>query len=980
MLVLACVAGALSLPARSASRPAPRVTLGPVSRPAAVRGTVQGQPGVTYRVETSARLGGGGAWDALTNVTLAGTAGAWEDALLPGPARFYRAAALPVADGVAGMKVVEGQGAALSGGDGAVLYLPPRTDGGECSVTFRRTTGASGEVTNGLVSVSAEYEIRLASHTNLTGKVYLSMPLDPGFAPAVTSLAELKARLVPEFYDRVAGVWRRAGTVWAYDPANRLVTFDVDLGHLAVLPASGAQLAGFKPAYDPTEWEIVAGLSARQRWRQFAAGGLLDEFPAAIHYFDPVPPQLNSVPEDTVWTRHSDGPLTGHPNYVLDLWDSAYRAFGGLYRAADSRGNLVFGDAAELTVPIFVMDLGAFDGGSPVGGPVLLTNSRINNWPDLRTTVAHELVHYLQGQKYSSFEAGNRWFIEATAQYYASVVAGYDAGDPMATRPLPTEERTLLFSGTGNAYLASYLTVPIFTADDASHYAMGHFLGFLERRFPGIVGDVLNRRGTWLISSGKDLDYLESALKERQAAAGNTVGAQLADYIHEIVRLEVEVGAETAFANAVKEALTTATQRNVLSPSAGPTDRTFGDRRPYKMQLGALPPLSARRVAFLPAQLKRDALLVVAVPYKLAPDSDLESMAYAHAVVAPTRNHYPGRPLDFGRPFPYSSPLAVTNFGPNTGGGTLLFEHVIVNRSDKLTSYFQVDYYALERPAVLSVQASSKVGLGEVTWSTEGVGTPGGIPAELIDGYDVYLTDGTLLSPRVKLPSTPGATLSISSLLLKPARHTVSNVVVVLLDKYQNAWPQNWYAALPHLTSEKPFTAAVTNSYFDGSCTLSVTAPGRLTHPENGSSTFSTNSYSRYLEIAVTRIKDTNNVELSFAPVFNQVLNTPQGTVPANGNATWRTDVRPSEFWMTTTSNPRLLIGSEARALGDTTVVVTNKQYFNQIISVGLDYVHTYNVLQSVVLNGVKTVTTNVISTNRGVAPFPFLKLTVNDY
>ncbi len=91
-----------------------------------------------------------------------------------------------------------------------------------------------------------------------------------------------------------------------------------------------------------------------------------------------------------------------------------------------------------------------------------ISNSRIEGLEDLKGVAAHELVHVLQGQYYFGGTAGNviglfsgnRWFIEAAANYYAALAVGMDSAAFM---------RFIAKDG-----YATYLSQPITIEDDNS--------------------------------------------------------------------------------------------------------------------------------------------------------------------------------------------------------------------------------------------------------------------------------------------------------------------------------------------------------------------------------------------------------------------------------------------------------------------------------------------------------------------------------
>ncbi|MCX5905541.1 MAG: hypothetical protein NTV89_19190, partial [Proteobacteria bacterium] len=688
----------------------------------------------------------------------------------------------------AGTTISPANGGTVSASDGASVSLAPDFGSSDITVSFSKLADASGATVDDRKLISAQYSLQIAGAETISGNINLSIPVDKKLLPSGATSQQAKSCLRPEISDTGGSTWTPAGTMITYDEGKGVVTFDVSSLYSAVSASSSMKRAprGIKAqAFDFRKVSLI-----ELSWRMFNATMTENNPPFKIYYYPPEPKNENSIP--TAWQKHTTG--TGY-NFIVDLYNTAQTETAGLNAIRNSSNKAIIGDQQARDIEIYVVNTGDSSGVTPLGGPVVLSNTDFlqgvdaDNWTAMRTTTAHELVHFFQGPIYGTYESNNRWFIEATAQYYAARVAGFDAANPGNPVPVSDYEKQGLYGGeskddAGNykyEYLADYLTVSITDKNNQSYYALGHFLEYLEKRFSQpIVADVLSER-----TSDDDLENLNSVLK---TSLDMSVGDALVNYI---ANLMVDPELLGNFNRAIKDKMAEHASGYLTTAEGQPTTPWFMDKFTFKRLKKPLSLLSAVYSGFLSEKLSRDCLLVIdshdiAQMWK----GNMKSFVYAFGGSNTTKAAYSGNnPIDNGIEFPFTNTVNVPNFGGTKTGSKKLVEHMIINYDQEGTKPLNMCYYILMRPKITQVGQGSSNGM--IVWDTDGIGTKGGIPADYIKGYDVFDKGGKKLNDKIiPLPSAAGSGQSFENAAIDPIKQTAADFTVVIEDKYGNRWPE----------------------------------------------------------------------------------------------------------------------------------------------------------------------------------------------
>jgi hypothetical protein len=668
--------------------------------------------------------------------------------------------------GLSGTTISPDTGGTVTTGDGASVSFPPQFGRADVTLKFTKVSDASGEVVDDMKTISGEYNLKIVGAESVESNFYVSIPVVESLLPQDVDSQKFKACLRPEFYDNENKIWKPLGSMIKYDDTTPKVSFDVSL-HQIISESTSSMAKNNNNANVPL-WEPgFSGIPLRIR---YVMSWLRDNPdcsspPYYIYYIGPDPKNEHSIPDNTKWWLHRGGFFC--PNYTSDmLW--AFITYGAaLADIKDSVGKYVFGDAPAKDIYAYVCNIGEA-GMSPIGGPVLIS-SKLENWPDMRGTVAHELVHFFQGQKYSTWTYSNKWFSEATAQYYSAKVASEN-----------DEEKKLIYGGNGGSYFTDYLSVPIYTDGETSMYALGHFLECLENKSGApLVADVLNNR-----SSSDDLENLEAVLKKYYGSIGEALDAYLRDLLRDPESM-------SGINKLIKEKMDIHAATNYLYTSTGTKDSStlFTDELTYKVLVKILNPLTGVYISFGPhPKLTRDALLVLEVVTLVG--SDQSSYLFAFKGDNKTKSSYENNdPVDRGMVFPYPKPITIKNFNGTGEDSKKLVEHLIFNKSKKEDRAVGVTYYILERPKITQVGQGTTGGI--IVWETKGIGTKGGIPVDYIKGYDVYDKSGKKLNNvMIGLPATAGSDQSFESPEIDPTKTGPNDYTVVIVDKYGNSWPE----------------------------------------------------------------------------------------------------------------------------------------------------------------------------------------------
>ncbi|MBI3894050.1 MAG: hypothetical protein HY303_21230, partial [Candidatus Wallbacteria bacterium] len=333
-------------------------------------------------------------------------------------------------------RIEAGAAATLATTDHAGVVLPSGLTTSAVTVSFTRTTPLTSGGDTARPPVSSEYLLTVRGIGPVHGSYLQSIPLRDDLLPAGWN----QERLQPERWDDSTHKWVRTGELLSYNPSTRTLSF-FDSFHAASVSTS--------PVSTGTGKGTAIGLGGSDegfdnyasRIRITHLGGL-EAFHGprfTIWYYPPDSGHQGSVPGD--WTSASGLQYTTDaPQYVQDLnlaLDSAYDGLQDLWYACPGTGydmHKVF-DAMRFPQNVYVLDLGGGSGDSRIGGPVGISNQGIADWSYMRAVAGHELVHALQGKYYWFYGSSggadqnswaitqalrpNRWFIEATAEYFS---------------------------------------------------------------------------------------------------------------------------------------------------------------------------------------------------------------------------------------------------------------------------------------------------------------------------------------------------------------------------------------------------------------------------------------------------------------------------------------------------------------------------------------------------------------------------------
>jgi len=678
--------------------------------------------------------------------------------------------------------VTPSTGASITGQDGSQVTFPSGFASSSVDVSWSLTTECDGASDGDYKTVSGSYNLKLSNEDAVTKAATITLPLDTDALPS-TDAGQIKANMVVEYLDPDTGLWKTFEQIAAYDASSTSVSVSVPVPQLVGGNAlAAARRSGRLPEkewWKPIDWD-VNGLSARIRYRMGNASGQYDGpgSGARLKYYPPTPANDNSILDNTAWAEKSfvtDPYKASSPyNYINDLAEAYHLIEERLDAVRDFDGNAIL-DAPTMYL-VYVLDIGEDNGQSPLGGPILLSNKQITNWLDMRSTAAHEYVHLLQGTNlgYGTLESfGDRWFIEAMAQYYSALCLG------------TTDATALNKHFTDGASTLYYLSEPITYDDTSSFYSLGHFLYWLANKQydEAFVADLVSKRPT-----NNSLSNMMTLV----TAEGDTLVNVYAEYVEWLLTDPDDANESIATASIKVDMFKHNLQRKALYGDATnyydvDTEQSVAGllsrSSPYKLLKKSISPMATTYVNFKAQKNDPDGLLVVR---DLGSSSGswkswlLASDAYN---MLATSDYDAAKQMDEGKAFPWSAPMTLDSFGGDTASYHGV-ENVIINKASPdawLSSTAWVEYYVLFRPTIELVEA------GKITWGTAGVAKNKGIPAERIEGYDVYTKEGTKLNSTPIVPTTDySSSFSDSSIL---AGDTSDDYVVVLVDTLGNQWP-----------------------------------------------------------------------------------------------------------------------------------------------------------------------------------------------
>lgn len=555
-------------------------------------------------------------------------------------------------------------GGAVTLSSGAKLELMPGAGQGEIIFTGE-TKGAAGAVEADGIVISSEYEINAQGFApgHVVAPFIVTLPIDTRLLPQ-TSILDRNG-FVAQTRNESTGQWQSVKGFVDYDAATGKVRFQT--GHLS-------------------SWRVkYIGPDVSTGTQQYTY--YTDNF--AIHYSLPMALGQTSrhFPiEDMVWNAKGSGIWTdpAAPNYVEDLGRALEQALTYYLGLSGSSGKLFSSPAILNHVNVYVtyLDQDSGDTSLPLG--YIRIKAQLENWGELRTTAAHELMHLLQDQYYTKIGAWmNLWFFEASANLMSARATG-----------MSRDEQLVYYTKE----MANYLAVPLDASSQGSNYAEADFLNWLETRIgKPIVADVMQEDATW------DLTALNKVLN----TGTSTLGSLFSEYV-----LGATVGAYD-----LKPAHL---WHNKMLTSVEPGWR-------YEFEQGHL---SANAVE-IRSNAEIDAMLVASSGRQYS-QPRLQSYSYLgnipHADLA--------NPLE--KTTASGQPVVVKHFGKagTPGVTSSVFHQVIINpqvSDDTVWNSYIFDYYLLLPPRV------EQLANGKVTWSYDGGRLPSSTNNPAIAGFNVYV-------------------------------------------------------------------------------------------------------------------------------------------------------------------------------------------------------------------------------------------------
>ena len=615
--------------------------------------------------------------------------------------------------------------------DGARAVAPDVA--GDAIGSFARLPDAGQPLDAEHAAASAAYRVTVPEAADRSAPLILAIPVDQAALPAGWQAAGLRAEVRgPDGWRTVAAMGRfdeAQGLYWCrlLPPASPAAdeAGDVPASGYGVTQATGEWVTEIRLAYLLSAMQTVHREGSRFR----------------INYYPSQAGQKHTVPLDADWPGGGHAVDARIPDYIEDLDAALEEAYDGLMRVKRTGKDLF--TAPSLPIEVTVTDTGGEAGNSDLGGPIEIGARAISDYEDLRSVAAHELVHLLQGQFYSTYGlfSGrlNTWFIEATANHLAARV--------LAMSP----ERRRAFYGDA---LTTYLSVPLNAADAGSMYAAAHFLDHLVARTDDLfIGDVMAG------PRGNDLTAIGQALRGRGIQGG--VGAALGAYVEEIVRTPQGTAGLHQVIKAALESQAVA-QGHVAGTSF------FKDAAHRRIQR-TLPPLATFYAGFLP-RYANEGLLVVRS--SASQGASLDSVAFD--VVGADDAAYTGRlAVDRYDEVPASRPWLFRKFGPRHAIRGA--EWAVTNTSAATSAKLEMDAY------VLPHTFSSEQEPGVVSWDAS---TAASIPKALLVGWRIFDGDTELTKKPVPV-AEGGGTQSFSH----PVIDQHGLVGIALQDVEGNVWP-----------------------------------------------------------------------------------------------------------------------------------------------------------------------------------------------
>ncbi len=698
-------------------------------------------------------------------------------------------------------------GGSIITSDGASATFSPTTGSGDITASLAKTKKPKKKVVDTKKDVSWTYQLDISYTSDMNGHITVVLPVDPTLFPSNSERTPFQA----QYLDSKTKTWKPASDMTFFDPASKAAIFDISVSTTAAKASTtnASQASRKRPSVlaAPSSNKLTGTFKVT---KYYIHDYVLAERPGSMFhiYYYPTKGTSNSIPEDKDWSACNPVSGAGVPNYVVDV-DAAFNSLYKEMLKLPGKPFTEFTSGSDAT-QVWIMDTGESGGAADLGGPVQVFpgKPRIEECKDLNHVIAHEMVHAFQGQIYFSAIATiarynvilsfNKWFVDATANYYGAVVNN-----------LSDSEKNTYYTRDG---YKKFLLIPLNSWDDESMYTAGFFLEWLSNKY----GSDLVAKSWKAGHPTTDIDNLNRAIakanpKDNLSKAFTDFGSYIITHPDDVAKL----------VNKIKEAM----YNDAIGAQGEDKYLTAGRIDDKTSFISFNKNISSLSMAYIGIDAKNtsDALLVmdssVSAPIEMTGSGYNPIVSTTYGIVGNSNNSYVGvEPIDKGLSFPYKQPLLIKHFGKDSNG----IEQMIINKhvGNLIRSYgVNLNYYILIPPTTKSVVD------GKVTWTFSGIGSQAGqIPSSFIAGFNVYNPQGTKLnSDPIKLPAS-GTELSFSNSTIKAG----DKVVVTVVDKYGNAWPEVKDNSVPNSYTFKQFVKKDSFSYWEGTITSngSIEGPG----------------------------------------------------------------------------------------------------------------------------------------------------------
>lgn len=629
----------------------------------------------------------------------------------------------------------------IEAGNGARVELPTNTDEGAVAGTFQQVSEPTGEVVDDMADVSGEYLLDITG--SIDGDLVLTIPvrqdlMAPDWSPAT---------LITEAQEPVTGEWESTGGLSWYDADRGTITFDAGV-----------------PPYTPDV--VASGLSGRiegaltvqthtgkyrVRHVYFTKGGqaTASDSEFIVRYYPPGLHGKHSVPSDATWNSTSGNAVDPDvPDYVEDLHAALNAAYKTMQTFTSSSGKL-FQPLSINQRTVWVYQIKSA-GESLIGGPMKMSSDRITGYEDMKGVAGHELTHVFQGQYYLGGIASNvvnwvfrmnKWFIEATANYFGVMAAGL-TGAPKAKQ-------------YGVSESPNYLSVGLTTSDKFAYYAAAHFLEWVALKHGNnVITDALSED-----SNSIALVVLDRAIRKADKEAG--LGTAFESYAQDLITRPEDLGGMN-FDVAVL-LFSYMTSKNHL-PTANRLDNVT-TYIPVKRSLAKL------GAAYVELQVATNEAALLVIDSVLPGSSFIDTFTWD--AIGTKNQSFDGKvPLEDHS----GKPMVVKNCGK--GQACSGFSQIIVNSSFTAWDEFAFAYYVLVPPYVFGPED------GKVAFSTAEVGN---LPNEVIEEFRVFRRTEAGSFEKLGSVSYDGDPKEI----FQDGRVKADDTIVVqIVDRHGHAWPE----------------------------------------------------------------------------------------------------------------------------------------------------------------------------------------------